>query len=199
MTDLQQLHICDLFHTFQGEGKHAGRRALFVRMPFCNLSCSWCDTKFDTFEKYTDGEFMEFAAQEPHRFAVITGGEPMMHKHTPRIIKLLRRMGYEIACETNGSFPILDGIDWATCSPKKETGYLIHPEAWPKVQEFKYVVDKDFDFKVLERHDIADGKRYSLSPEFGNMQESLQSIFAFIKENPKWLVSLQTHKWMQIP
>jgi 7-carboxy-7-deazaguanine synthase len=199
MTDLQQLHICDLFHTFQGEGKHAGRRALFVRMPFCNLSCSWCDTKFDTYTKWTDGEFMDFATKESNRFAVITGGEPMMNKHTPRVIKILKRLGFYIACETNGNFAIMDGIDYPTCSPKRDANYFIHPEAYDRVKEFKYVVDKDFDFKVLERHNTSDGKRYSLSPEFGNFEESLQRIFEYIKENPEWRISLQTHKWIKVP
>lgn len=199
MTDMNQLNLVDVFHTFQGEGMHAGRRALFIRMPFCNLKCSWCDTQFNTYNKWTDGELRDFALQETHRFAVITGGEPMMNKQTPRVIAMLKRMGYYIACESNGNYPIYDGIDYATVSPKREANYFIHPDAWDRVKEFKYVVDDGFDFSILKRHNVFDGKRYSLSPEFGNMEKSLERMFEFIKENPEWRISLQTHKMMGVP
>lgn len=199
LSDLTQLHINDLFHTFQGEGFHAGRRALFVRMPYCNLKCSWCDTSFNSYKKWTDGEFLSFAMQEKHRFAVITGGEPTMNKHTPRVIRLLKDSDYTLAIETNGCFPVPMGIDFITCSPKRDAKYLIHPDTYDKVHEFKYVIDKDFDFRTLDRHNVHDGRRYSLSPEFGNWNESLSMIFEFIKKNPHWRISLQTHKWMSIP
>lgn len=192
-------NINDLFWTFQGEGLHAGRRALFVRMPFCNLSCSWCDTSFNTFKKVTDQELAAFATSEKAKFAVITGGEPTMNKHTPGVIALLKQFGFEIAIETNGNFAIPDGIDFVTVSPKRDANYNVNIDAFTKASEFKYVVDEGFDFSLLSRHDVTDGRRYSLSPEFGNFQKSLARIYEFIKENPRWRISLQTHKWMQIP
>ncbi len=195
------LNLVDVFHTFQGEGFHAGRRALFIRMPFCNLKCSWCDTEFNKFKTWTSQTFLDFASSEPCRFAVVTGGEPMMNKQTPSVINLLKDLNYEIACETNGTFPIVDGIDFVTCSPKRDSSpsYFVHPEALANIAEFKYVVDKDFDFSILSRHDLSDGRRYSLSPEFNSMKENLVLIQNFIKENPNWKISLQTHKWMGVP
>jgi len=195
---MSNLFINDLFWTIQGEGQHAGRRALFVRMPHCNLACSWCDTTFNTYKTVPVDEFKTFASSEASRFAVVTGGEPMMHRHTPVVVSALKSLGFEIACETNGTFPIVDGIDFVTCSPKRDAEFYVHESAWPLVNEFKYVVDKDFDFALLDRHDTTDGRRYSLSPEFNNMAESCKKILDYISLHPKWRLNLQTHKWIGV-
>lgn len=202
-----QLQINDLFFTVQGEGALMGRRALFVRMPFCDLACSWCDTQFNTFKTWTPASFSFFAASEPCRFAVITGGEPTMHKHTPLIIRELQALKYYIAIETNGHFAIPEGIDFVTVSPKRDRGnnlkylrpYTIHPDAFARASEFKYVVDRGFDFEVLKRHDTTDGRFYSLSPEYNELKENVARIMKFQSENPGWRLSLQTHKWIGVP
>lgn len=195
------MNINNVFWTIQGEGQNAGTRALFVRMPYCNLACSWCDTTFNTFTKWTKEELEAFAKQETARFAVITGGEPTMNKHTPLVIETLKALGFTIAIESNGNFPVPERIDFVTVSPKRDADYYIHPDALIKANEFKYVVDKGFDFKILERHKPygASRARLTLSPEFGNFNESVLEIINFIKENPEWRISLQTHKWMNIP
>ena len=213
------LQINDLFWTLQGEGRWSGRRALFVRLPFCNYDCPWCDTEYNSFKKISEDEFSQFAKQEPARFAVITGGEPMAHKDLPRIIMLLKNEGFEIACETNGSLPIPATIDFPTVSPKRYTQkkypeYFIHEDALLKAKELKYVVDDAFDFKILDRHNsqiTSQGKietsnhetksriRYSLTPEYSTMQKQLPRIMDFIKDNPQWQLNLQTHKWINIP
>lgn len=211
MTSAKSLRINDLFWTFQGEGLHAGRRALFVRMPYCNLACSWCDTEFNSFKEISISDLGLVAMQESAHFAVITGGEPMLNKDTPRVVKILQACGFEIACETNGTAPIVDGIDFVTVSPKRFTAgrrtpgssskmepYMICSDAEEKADEFKYVVDWKFDFAVLDRHDTTDGRRYSLSPEFNGLQENLARIFDYVARNPRWRISLQTHKWMGV-
>lgn len=195
---MSNLFINDLFWTVQGEGAHAGRAALFVRMPYCNLACSWCDTTFDTYQKIPEADFELVALLKPAKFAVITGGEPTMHRHTPRVIEILKKLGFEIAIETNGSFPIPKGVDFVTCSPKRDAEYFIHPEAYNCVSEFKYIVDADFDFSILDKHKSDCIARHSLSPEFGNMQTSVEKIITYISENPQWRLSLQTHKWINI-
>lgn len=199
------IHINDVFATFQGEGFHAGRRALFVRMPFCDLACPWCDTQFDKFKPWDKDDFRDFAQREENRFAVITGGEPTMHKHTPVVIDILKSLGFYIAIESNGHFPIPAGIDFVTISPKAYTSAK-HPEpfyvcedAWAKCSEFKYVVEEGFNFDLLARHTKEDGKILSLSPEFNIFHQSLARIFDFIKEHPQWRISLQTHKFMNVP
>jgi 7-carboxy-7-deazaguanine synthase len=193
-------NINNVFWTIQGEGANWGRRALFVRMPFCNLACSWCDTSFNTFTKWTEEEFKNFAQAEPGRFAVLTGGEPSMNKHSPTVIQWLKDLGFEIAIESNGTFPIPYGIDFITVSPKRDADYDVHPDNWSRVNEFKYVVDEGFDFKILDRHkERQTSARLTLSPEFGKFKESIEQITNYIKENPEWRISLQTHKWMNIP
>lgn len=205
-----RLNLNDVFWTFQGEGLHAGRRALFVRLPFCNLACDWCDTTFNTFKGWEEKDFEAFAASAAGRFAVITGGEPMLNKHTPAVIRILTALGFEIACETNGTAPIIDGIGFPTVSPKRYSQgirhraqfemepYFIDPHAMLHAAEFKYVVDRYFDFSVLKRHDTKDGRRYSLSPEFNEFDANLHKIFSYIADHPDWRISLQTHKIMKV-
>lgn len=205
MPKTETLHLNDLFWTLQGEGHHAGQRALFVRLPYCNYQCPWCDTDYNHYKEWPLEEFINFTEQEPSRFAVVTGGEPMAHKHLPHILQILKEQGFYIACETNGSLPIPNEIDYVTTSPKAYTqskydDYFVHPSAWERTSEWKYVVDNNFDFSILERHN-KDPKtvHHSLSPEFTQMQANLDKIMAHIKENPKWKLSLQTHKWINIP
>lgn len=203
--DNNSLQINDLFWTLQGEGANTGRRALFVRLPYCNYDCPWCDTEFNSFKTWSTADFIQFSQKEPARLAVITGGEPMAHKQLPLIVKTLKDLGFEIACETNGSFPIPEEIDFVTTSPKsftkgKHPAYYVHPQAWKRTSEWKYVVDTDFDFAILDRHHpTSPNVRYSLSPEFNNMTEQVTIILDYIQNHPQWRLSLQTHKWIDIP
>lgn len=195
------IQVVDMFWTFQGEGRNAGERALFVRLPFCNLSCSWCDTEFNTFTTLTEEQVTAYASQEKCRFAVITGGEPMMSKNFIPVHKILENLGFKIAVESNGTFEPIDVDYWLTVSPKREQKmhppYYVHPEAMGQASEFKYVVDSDFDFSILDRHKDSKQLKY-LSPEFNDFKNNLEKIFNYIKENPEWKISLQTHKWMDI-
>mgnify|MGYP003683277215 CR=1 FL=1 len=202
---MSNFHINETFWTLQGEGRWAGHRALFVRLPFCNYDCPWCDTEYNTYEKWSPEDFRSFCQKESARFAVITGGEPLANKHLEPILNILKELGFYIACETNGSYPAPKGIDFVTVSPKKYTNskfpeYFIHPELFDNTHEWKYVVDDHFDFQILEQH--APHKKdvvYSLSPEFNQMELNTKRIIDFIKENPQWKLSLQTHKWINIP
>ena len=193
------MKINDLFWTVQGEGANAGRRALFVRMPFCNLTCHWCDTSFNSFDEITEEEFSLVCQAEKARFAVITGGEPSMHKDTPKVASLLSSHGFGVAMETNGMFPIPEGIDWVTVSPKEEGEFNIHPDAYEKAGEVKYVVDKTFDFAILKKpSQVPPHSLKYLSPEFNQFEKNVERILSFIQEFPEWKISLQTHKWMNI-
>jgi len=212
---MQKIHLNDVFLTVQGEGANAGRRSLFVRMPFCNLKCPWCDTEFNSFNEWDTQDFINFAASASGRFAVLTGGEPSMHKHTPTVIEILKSLGYEIAMESNGMFPPPKGVDWLTVSPKgfSNNPYSIAPPAFVEASEFKYVIDEGFDWKVLERHGptmsvlkIVEGDRETqfingramlyLSPEHTRMDRNVVSILRYQEMHPWWRLSLQTHKWI---
>ena len=201
----QKFKINDLFYTMQGEGKHWGRRSLFIRLPFCNLNCPWCDTEFNSFTFWTSTEFIRFIdkSKEKTKFCVLTGGEPAMNKDLPHIISLLKEKSFEIAIESNGNFNIDDRIDFVTISPKAYTQngtnkepFYICDNAWERANEFKYVVYKGFDFTVLDKHNLKDGRIYSLSPEFSDMQNQIEAIESYIKVNPGWKLNLQTHKWI---
>lgn len=193
------IKLNDIFFTFQGEGFHAGRRSLFIRMPYCNLRCTWCDTEFNTSLDYTPQLIDDFLLTEPKtKFAVITGGEPMMNRHVPEIIELLKKHDFEIACETNGTFPIYEGIHFPTVSPKQGADWFIHPQAFTVAREFKYVVDGAFSFDLLKKHNVKDGRRYSLSPEFNDRKNQIPRIENYIKENPEWRLNLQLHKYESI-
>jgi len=139
--------------------------------------------------------------EEKARFAVVTGGEPTKSAELATVLRLLRNHGFEIAIESNGTYPIPHKIDWVTVSPKRfqKVPYFIHDDAKAKAHEFKYVVDENFDFGILERHDVHDGRRYTLSPEWSHWQDRLPEIFNYIKEHPEWKISLQTHKFLNIP
>lgn len=204
--NIKEFHIVNLFWTFQGEGYNSGRRALFVRMPFCNLSCEWCDTEFNKYQKVSVSDFVKYAVREKSKFAVITGGEPTLHKHTFHIINLLHLLGFEVACESNGTVQskIYSMFDFVTISPKRQSKYkgmspyYVSDAALEHASEFKYVVDKDFDFSILDRHEQNSTKKLYLSPEFNDFKESLNKIYSYIERNPGWKISLQTHKWMGI-
>ncbi len=201
----QTFKINDLFWTFQGEGRYSGHRALFIRLPYCNYDCPWCDTEFNSYKDWPLDDFLQFINLEEARFAVITGGEPLANKQLPSILKVLKEYNFYIACETNGSFPAPIEIDFVTTSPKKYTKgklpeYYVDPSTFERTCEWKYVVDETFNFEVLKRHynynkDVV----YSLSPEFSQMDQNLVRIMDFIQKNPQWKISLQTHKWINIP
>lgn len=195
---MSNLFINDLFFTIQGEGHYAGSRALFVRMPYCNIACAWCDTSFNSYTKYSFEDFLTVAKSEPARFAVVTGGEPLMNGHTGKVVELLHLEGFKVACETNGTFAPNALFDFITCSPKRDAEYKIHADLEPLVSEYKYVVDEGFNWNILDRHNVDDGRRYSLSPEFGRFKESIEEILNYIAQNPGWKLSLQTHKFIGV-
>ena len=210
------LRINDIFFTFQGEGSQAGRRALFLRLPFCNLKCSWCDTEFNSFEKFHIKMIENFIEKEPEtKFIVFTGGEPTINKDFTKLVKFFHEKGFCIAVESNGTGEVSEEVGMMlnvfTVSPKKDTirnykkPYYYNPKTIDKISrnhncliDFKYVVDDEFDFSTLEHHkrDVYIGrKNYYLSPEWNNMPKNLKKIEKFIVKNQEWRISLQTHKW----
>lgn len=207
LNGVEMLRLNDIFWTFQGEGREVGERSLFIRLPYCNYTCPWCDTEYNSINfKLTPEEFRGIATQEKARLAIITGGEPSINKQLPMIILFLKDLGFRISIESNGSNPIPEGIDFITVSPKKYTQkglpeFFIHPNVlWdPRPKQYKYVIEKGFDLRLLDRHNSENnGDLLYLSPEFNNMPESVKQIEAYIKEHPEWKLSLQTHKWIGI-
>lgn len=210
------MKLNDIFHTLQGEGANFGRAALFIRLPFCNLSCSWCDTEFDSFTEYSTQAIEAFMDHCASKFAVLTGGEPAMNLDTPLLIELLKRKGFEIAMESNGQFLVSDSIDFLTISPKRWTTknglpgehppFWFHPQNRPS--EIKLVVDdqmmeetidhlyrrwEDGEFRFRQ-----DPPLFFLSPEWNAKETVLPKITEYISKNPQWRLSLQNHKYAGI-
>lgn len=184
------LRINDIFYSIQGEGIHAGRAAVFIRLSGCNKRCHFCDTDFDDYREMSIDEVLaevgELTAANGCRFIILTGGEPAM-QIDDMIVDALHSRGYIIAIETNGSLPLPDGIDWVTVSPKGDT-VIKH------CNELKCIF---IDEASVSDHGIR-ADHYLLQPcDMGDPERNRQLTSAcleYIKKHPQWRLSLQTHK-----
>lgn len=211
------MKLNEIFYTIQGEGRNVGRAALFLRLPFCNLSCTFCDTEFDSFFETTEEELADQLRSCRTRFAVITGGEPSMNKDCPALVRLLKSEGYEIAMESNGQFLTPSEIDFLTVSPKRWTTKRGHPGTHPPFwfdtrntpSEIRLVIDSedaflaaDKIFGAWERGEFqfkpGTEPAFYVSPEWGARGSLLPKIIDFVKERPAWKISLQTHKILNV-
>ena len=199
MEDLQYT-VMEHFHTLQGEGFHTGRSAYFIRLSGCDVGCVWCDVKeswdADNGKKYTINELL--ALTEQNDFIVLTGGEPAMHDLNP-ITRALKRQQKTIAIETSGCYPLKGEIDWYTFSPKKFKAPI--QEAFDLANELKVVVyhPSDFDWATKHAEKVNKDCLLYLQPEWSKLDTLGPDTIAFIKSNPAWRLSLQTHKYLNIP
>jgi len=190
------------FYTIQGEGKYSGRAAYFIRLAGCDVGCVWCDVKdsWDS-EKHPLVSLDEIVLpvfESKADFLVITGGEPAMYNLTS-LCNLLKKKGLEIAIETSGCYPLKGDIDWYCFSPKKFKPPV--EEAYAKANELKVVISHPSDFEWAEEHakKVNGACELYLQPEWSKQDRFLRAIIEYVKLNPKWKISLQTHKFMQIP
>lgn len=190
------------FYTLQGEGFHQGKAAWFIRLGGCDVGCVWCDVKesWDASKhplKPVD-EIVQEAMQHPARIAVITGGEPLMH-NLDALTEALRENGFQTHLETSGSSPLSGHWDWICLSPKKFKFPL--PEVMPQADELKVVIFNKSDFDWAGKHAAlvsADCKLY-LQPEWEKSGAITPLIIDYIKNNPQWELSLQLHKYINVP
>lgn len=207
--------VKEIFYTLQGEGTHAGRPAVFCRFSGCNLwtgrerdranaVCKFCDTDFIG----TDGEFggkyansadlartvnaLWPASDTAHKFIVLTGGEPLLQLDEALIAEL-HACGFEIAIETNGTLPVPAGVDWVCVSPKVGSTLVVQ-----KGNELKAVIPQDH--QTLADYESLDFAHFYVQPMDGpEAENNTRLAIDFCKKNPKWKLSLQTHKLLQIP
>jgi len=190
------------FYTIQGEGSYSGKAAYFIRLAGCDVGCVWCDVK-DSWNNEDHpllklDKIIEPVFEAKADFVVITGGEPAMYDLSALTKKIHEKVPV-IAIETSGCYPLKGDIDWYCFSPKKFKAPV--DEAYTKADELKVVISHPSDFAWAEIHAEkvnADCKLY-LQPEWSKQDRFLPEIIQFVKENPKWRISLQTHKFMQIP
>ncbi len=196
------LPVMESFYTLQGEGFHQGRAAYFIRLGGCDVGCFWCDVKesWDAtqHQKYEVGQIVRQALKHPGRLAVITGGEPLLHK-LDELTKDLHAAGFETNIETSGSSPLSGRWDWICLSPKKFKAPL--PEILPVANELKVIIYNKNDFEWAEKHaaGVSSQCKLYLQPEWSKADEMTPLIVDYIKENPRWELSLQIHKFINVP
>ncbi|PWN07057.1 7-carboxy-7-deazaguanine synthase QueE [Rhodohalobacter mucosus] len=203
VTELDQVEypLMEDFYTIQGEGAHTGSAAYFIRLAGCDVKCWWCDVKDSWDEskhpRVKTGDIVKRAKESGTRLAVITGGEPLLHNLEPLTIRL-RQEGFSVHIETSGSSPLSGHLDWITLSPKRFKEPL--DEVFPYVDELKVVVLKKKDLEWAEKNAVKcpKGTRLLLQPEW-ETPESVNLIVEYVKKNPRWGISLQTHKFMNVP
>lgn len=181
------MRVNEIFYSLQGEGEHTGRAAIFVRLSGCNRSCPFCDTDFAAFTDMTESEITEAVKAYPADIVIITGGEPALQL-TSSLVDLLHAAGKRVHVETNGSLPLPDNVDWVTCSPKTP------PYSITRIDELKVVYTGADPEEIASQLPAA--ATYALQPlSCGNTAECV----AYIKTHPRWRLSLQTHKLIDIP
>ncbi|MES2726978.1 MAG: 7-carboxy-7-deazaguanine synthase QueE [Bacteroidota bacterium] len=197
-----QLPLMEHFYTIQGEGYHTGSAAYFVRLGGCDVECVWCDVKesWDAAKhpQVNIDTILEYITTAKAKLAVITGGEPLLH-NLDALTALLKQNNIETNIETSGSSPLSGHWDWICLSPKKFKAPLI--EVIEKANELKVVVFNKTDFEWAEKYasQVNSTCKLYLQPEWDKAEQVLPLIIEYVKQNPKWKISLQTHKYLMIP
>jgi organic radical activating enzyme len=196
------LPVMEAFYTLQGEGAHQGRAAYFIRLGGCDVGCVWCDVK-DSWDAskhplVSIEEIVSKACSYPGRLAVVTGGEPLMHQ-LDALTNALHDAGFETNIETSGSSPLSGHWDWICLSPKKFKAPL--DEVIVKANELKVVVFNKHDFEWAEKYAalVDSNCKLFLQPEWDKAAEMTPLILNYIQANPQWRLSLQVHKYLNIP
>lgn len=207
--------VKEIFYTLQGEGAQAGRPAVFCRFAGCNLwtgresdrataICRFCDTDFVGTDGEGGGKFADAAvlartidalwpaSYAVSKYVVFTGGEPLLQLDAA-LISAMHAVGFEIAIETNGSLPVPDGVDWVCVSPKIGAPLVVR-----KGSELKVVIPQEN--QSLDDYEDLAFDHFFVQPMDGPQQEENTRLAIDVcKRNPKWKLSLQTHKLLQIP
>ena len=192
----------EAFYTLQGEGFHQGRAAYFIRLGGCDVGCLWCDVKesWDAalHPQLSIDAIVTEATRYPGRLAVVTGGEPLLHDLTA-LTDALHVAGFQTNIETSGSSPLSGEWDWICLSPKKFKAPL--SEVVPQADELKVVVFNKSDFAWAEQWAAQTGPscRLYLQPEWSKADAMTPLIVDYIKANPRWELSLQLHKYINVP
>ena len=195
------LPLMEAFYTLQGEGFHKGSAAYFIRIGGCDVGCHWCDVKESwNAEKHppTSIESIINAAKKYSDTIVVTGGEPLMWNMQP-LTDGLQHEGMKIHIETSGAYPISGHWDWFCLSPKKNKLPTI--EAANRADELKVIVYNKDDFRFAEEQAKTVSKDcvLYLQPEWSKREQMMPLMVDYVLEHPKWKVSLQTHKYLNIP
>jgi 7-carboxy-7-deazaguanine synthase len=199
MTDLP---IMEHFYTIQGEGFYQGSAAYFVRLGGCDVGCVWCDVKesWDATRHplYAINTLCDTIKHTNAKIVVVTGGEPLMH-NLDELTNALKAEGLQTNIETSGSSPLSGQWDWICLSPKKFKAPL--PDCIEAANELKIIIYNKSDFAWAEDYaaKVNPNCKLYLQPEWSKATEMTPKIVEYIKQNPKWELSLQLHKYINVP
>ena len=196
------LPLMEEFYSIQGEGYYTGNSAYFLRIGGCDVGCHWCDVKESWDAKlHPPTKVLDMILNIlnfPTETVVVTGGEPLMWNMS-FLTKSLKKKGLRTHLETSGSHELSGEWDWICLSPKKFQKPLntINPIA----DELKIIVQNKSDFKWAEqqRDGVSEKCKLYLQPEWSNKEKMIPLIIDYVMQNPEWQISLQTHKYLQIP
>ena len=195
------LPLMEEFYTIQGEGYHKGTAAYFVRIGGCDVGCHWCDVKESWLAELhpptETSKIVENAAKYSNT-VVVTGGEPLTWDMT-QLTNGLKAKGLKAHIETSGAYKLTGTWDWICLSPKKLK--LPTEEIYEKANELKMIIYNRDDFRFAEEQasKVGNGCILYLQPEWSRREKMIPEIVDYVMANPKWKVSLQTHKYLNIP
>lgn len=198
----KMLPLVEEFFSIQGEGYHAGKAAYFIRIGGCDVSCSWCDTKFSwdpELHPLVDAdEIVCNAMKTKARSVVVTGGEPLKY-NMDYLCSELKKQGFQTFVETSGAYPFSGDWDWICLSPKRNTPPIA--DFYERADELKVIIQTVSDFFWAEENAAHTGMncRLFLQPEWSRFERIIPGIIGYVKKNPEWNISLQMHKFMHIP
>jgi len=197
----EMLPLMEEFYTIQGEGFHTGTAAYFIRIGGCDVGCHWCDVKeswnADIHPPTPTLKIVENAKKYADT-VVVTGGEPLTWDMN-YLTKQLKEKLLKVHIETSGAHSITGNWDWFCLSPKKNK--LPVPEAFQIADELKIIIYNKHDFLFAEEQasKVNENAILFLQPEWSKREEMTPLIVDYVMKNPKWRVSLQTHKYLNIP
>jgi 7-carboxy-7-deazaguanine synthase len=197
-----KLPLIEQFYTIQGEGFHFGKAAYFIRIGGCDIGCSWCDTKFSwkfgVNEPVDINEIIRNVIEEKADSVVVTGGEPSLYNLDP-LCNHLKKNSIKTFVETSGAYVLKGQWDWICLSPKKQNPP--HQSIFGKADELKVIISNAEDLKWAEENAKKVSKKCKLfiQPEWSKYELIIHQLVEYVKNNPKWQISLQAHKFMHIP
>ena len=199
---ITELPLMEYFYTLQGEGFHSGKAAYFIRLAGCDVGCVWCDVK----ESWDAAEHPHHSIQHlvngalgfPGRLAVVTGGEPLLY-NLDALTAELKQAGFQTNIETSGAHPLSGEWDWICFSPKKFKKPL--PEFYEAAHELKVIIFNKSDFAFAEYHAarVNEKCKLFLQAEWERREQMMPLMVEYVKNHPEWRISVQTHKYMNIP
>jgi len=195
------LPLMEEFYTIQGEGYHTGKAAYFIRIGGCDVGCHWCDVKESWNAELHPPTPIDNVVSNAKKYSdtvVITGGEPLTWNMSP-ITRELKKEGLQVHIETSGAYPLSGTWDWICLSPKKTMAPK--PEIYEECDELKVIIYNNHDFKWAEEHaaKVKPNCKLFLQPEWSRREKMLPLIADYVMENPRWQISLQTHKYIGLP